>query len=197
MIKEIRPTVFVVDDDAAVRDSLRMLLKSVGLPVEVFESGQEFLDADRDDRPGCLVLDIRMPGMSGFEVAEVLRRVSKTPFIFLSAYSDEESVQSAKELGALGYLVKPVEIRRLVPAIEIALARAEDMEKLEDINSNLVVAMEGSREIDVAIGIIMQCHRLSRADAFKTLRTYARSQRVKINAVAQRVISGEDILLRC
>ena len=56
-MKEVKPTVFVVDDDAAVRDSLRMLLKSVGLPVEVFESGQEFLDADRDDRPGCLVLD--------------------------------------------------------------------------------------------------------------------------------------------
>ena len=71
-MKEVKPTVFVVDDDAAVRDSLRMLLKSVGLPVEVFESGQEFLDADRDDRPGCLVLDIRMPGMSGLELQEVL-----------------------------------------------------------------------------------------------------------------------------
>ena len=68
MIKEQKPTVFVVDDDAAVRDSLRLLLKSVGLPVEVFESGQDFLDADRDDRPGCLVLDIRMPGMSGLEL---------------------------------------------------------------------------------------------------------------------------------
>ncbi|OGV78057.1 MAG: hypothetical protein A3I83_08180 [Methylotenera sp. RIFCSPLOWO2_02_FULL_45_14] len=189
--------ILVVDDDLVVLATISMGLRQAGYQVLQVDSGELAVQICKRENPDLAILDIRMPGMSGFEVAEVLRRVSKTPFIFLSAYSDEESVQSAKELGALGYLVKPVEIRRLVPAIEIALARAEDMEKLEDINSNLVVAMEGSREIDVAIGIIMQCHRLSRADAFKTLRTYARSQRVKINAVAQRVISGEDILLRC
>jgi len=78
-------TVFVVDDDAAVRDSLRLLLKSVGLPVEVFESAQDFLDAGRDDRPGCLVLDIRMPGMSGLELQQKLNeRHSILPIIFIT-----------------------------------------------------------------------------------------------------------------
>ncbi|MDP3744987.1 MAG: response regulator [Methylotenera sp.] len=189
--------ILVVDDDLVVLATISMGLRQAGYQVLQVDSGELAVQICKREDPELAILDVRMPGMSGFEVAEILRKVSKTPFIFLSAYSDEESVQSAKELGALGYVVKPVEIKRLVPAIEIALARAEDLEKLEDINSNLVVAMEGNREIDVAIGIIMQCHRLNRADAFKTLRTYARSQRCKINTVAQRVISGEDILPRC
>lgn len=189
--------IMVVDDDLVVLATIGMGLRQAGYQVLQVDSGELAVQICKRENPELAILDIRMPGMSGFEVAEVLRKVSKTPFIFLSAYSDEESVQSAKELGALGYLVKPVEIKRLVPAIEIALARAEELAKLEDVNSNLIVAMEGNREIDVAIGIIMQYHQLNRADAFKRLRTYARSQRVKINAVAQRVISGEDILLRC
>lgn len=188
--------IMVVDDDLVVLATIGMGLRQAGYQVLQVDSGELAVQICKRENPELAILDIRMPEMSGFEVAEVLRKESKTPFIFLSAYSDEESVQSAKALGALGYLVKPVEIRRMIPAIEIALARADDLGKLEDINSNLVVVMESNREIDVAIGIIMQCHRLNRADAFKALRNYARSQRVKINAVAQRVISGENILLR-
>jgi response regulator NasT len=188
--------IMVVDDDLVVLATIGMGLRQAGYQVLQVDRGELAVQICKREKPELAILDIRMPEMSGFEVAEVLRKESKTPFIFLSAYSDEESVQSAKALGALGYLIKPVEIRRMIPAIEIALARADDLEKLEDINSNLVVAMESNREIDVAIGIIMQCYRLNRADAFKALRNYVRTQRVKINAVAQRVISGEDILLR-
>jgi response regulator NasT len=189
--------IMVVDDDLVVLATIGMGLRQAGYQVLQVDSGELAVQICKRENPVLAILDIRMPGMSGFEVAEVLRKVSKTPFIFLSAYSDEDNVQSAKELGALGYLVKPVEIKHLVPAIEIALARAEDLAKLEDVNSNLIVMMEGNREIDVAIGIFMQCHRLNRADAFKALRTYARSQQCKINVVAQRVISGEDIPLSC
>ena len=189
--------ILVVDDDLVVLATISMGLRQAGYQVLQVDSGELAVQICKREAPELAILDIRMPGMSGFEVAEILRKKSKTPFIFLSAYSDEESVKSAKELGALGYLVKPVEIKHLVPAIEVALARAEQLAKLEDANANLAVAMETSREIDVAIGIVIQRHRLSRADAFKTLRDYARSQRCKIDAMAQRVIAGEDIPLGC
>ena len=194
---DLMQKILVVDDDLVVLATISMGLRQAGYQVLQVDSGELAVQICKREAPELAILDIRMPGMSGFEVAEILRKKSKTPFIFLSAYSDEESVKSAKELGALGYLVKPVEIKHLVPAIEVALARAEQLAKLEDANANLAVAMETSRETDVAIGIIMQRHRLSRADAFKTLRDYARSQRCKIDAMAQRVIAGEDIPLGC
>ena len=124
MIKEIRPTVFVVDDDAAVRDSLRMLLKSVGLPVEVFESGQEFLDAERDDRPGCLVLDIRMPGMSGLELQVKLNeRHSILPIIFITGHGDVPMAVEAMQAGAVDFIQKPFRDQDLLDRINQALEK--------------------------------------------------------------------------
>ena len=124
MIKETKPTVFVVDDDAAVRDSLRMLLKSVGLPVEVFESGQEFLDAERDDRPGCLVLDIRMPGMSGLELQVKLNeRHSILPIIFITGHGDVPMAVEAMQAGAVDFIQKPFRDQDLLDRINQALEK--------------------------------------------------------------------------
>ena len=124
MIKEIRPTVFVVDDDAAVRDSLRMLLKSVGLPVEVFESGQEFLDAERDDRPGCLVLDIRMPGMCGLELqGKLYERHSILPIIFITGHGDVPMAVEAMQAGAVDFIQKPFRDQDLIDRINQALEK--------------------------------------------------------------------------
>jgi len=148
---DLMQKILVVDDDLVVLATISMGLRQAGYQVLQVDSGELAVQICKREAPELAILDIRMPGMSGFEVAEILRKKSKTPFIFLSAYSDEESVKSAKELGALGYLVKPVEIKHLVPAIEVALARAEQLAKLEDANANLAVAMETSREIDVAI----------------------------------------------
>ncbi len=124
MIKETKPTVFVVDDDAAVRDSLRLLLKSVGLPVEVFESAQDFLDADRDDRPGCLVLDIRMPGMSGLELQVKLNeRHSILPIIFITGHGDVPMAVTAMKAGAADFIQKPFRDQDLIDRIHKALER--------------------------------------------------------------------------
>jgi two-component system response regulator FixJ len=124
VIKEQKPTVFVVDDDAAVRDSLRLLLKSVGLPVEVFESAQDFLDADRDDRPGCLVLDIRMPGMSGLELQVKLNeRHSILPIIFITGHGDVPMAVEAMQAGAVDFIQKPFRDQDLLDRINQALEK--------------------------------------------------------------------------
>ena len=115
---DLMQKILVVDDDLVVLATISMGLRQAGYQVLQVDSGELAVQICKREAPELAILDIRMPGMSGFEVAEILRKKSKTPFIFLSAYSDEESVKSAKELGALGYLVKPVEIKHLVPAIE-------------------------------------------------------------------------------
>jgi FixJ family two-component response regulator len=119
-----RPTIFVVDDDAAVRDALKLLLRSVGQAVETYGSAQEFLDAHGDDRPGCLVLDIRMPGMSGLELQQKLNeRHSILPIIFITGHGDVPMAVEAMQAGAVDFIQKPFRDQDLIDRINQALEK--------------------------------------------------------------------------
>jgi FixJ family two-component response regulator len=119
-----RPTIFVVDDDAAVRDALKLLLRSVGQPVETFGSAQEFLDAYSEDRPGCLVLDIRMPGMSGLELQQKLNeKHSILPIIFITGHGDVPMAVEAMQAGAVDFIQKPFRDQDLIDRINQALEK--------------------------------------------------------------------------
>jgi FixJ family two-component response regulator len=121
---EPKPTVFIVDDDAAVRDSLGLLLRSMGLPVETFESARAFLDAGRDSRQGCLVLDIRMPGMSGLELQlELVARHSLLPIIFITGHGDVPMAVEAMQAGAVDFIQKPFRDQDLLDRINQALEK--------------------------------------------------------------------------
>ena len=125
-MSETRPTVFIVDDDAAVRQSLALLIRSMGMPVETFESAQVFLGACDPERPGCLVLDIRMPGISGLELQEELQRRGVTlPIIFITGHGDIPMSVRAMKAGAVDFLPKPVDGGQLLAAIAQALAGDE------------------------------------------------------------------------
>jgi len=113
------PTVFIVDDDEAVRDSLGILMRSVGLQSECFASAQEFLEAYAPDRPGCLVLDMRMPGMSGMELQERLAAVhSILPVIFLTGHGDVPMAVHAMQAGAIDFMQKPFNEQTLLDRIQ-------------------------------------------------------------------------------
>ncbi|NLG76189.1 MAG: response regulator transcription factor [Xanthomonadaceae bacterium] len=119
-----RPTIFIVDDDAAVRDALKLLLRSVGQAVETFGSAQEFLDAYSEDRPGCLVLDIRMPGMSGLELQQKLNeRHSILPIIFITGHGDVPMAVEAMQAGAVDFIQKPFRDQDLIDRINQALEK--------------------------------------------------------------------------
>ncbi len=119
-------TVFIVDDDAAVRDSLALLLESAGLAAETYASAQTFLDAYTADRPGCLLLDVRMPGMSGLELQSVLKqRHIDVPVIFITAHGDVPLSARAFKAGAVDFLEKPVDERALIERVREALIRDE------------------------------------------------------------------------
>jgi FixJ family two-component response regulator len=117
------PLISVVDDDHSVRESLARLIRSVGSSVMVFGSAEEFLSADHGREPDCMILDIRMPGMSGLELQrELLTRGRKLPIIFITAHGSEKEVRArALEAGAVDYLLKPLKEEEVLNAIDAAL----------------------------------------------------------------------------
>jgi FixJ family two-component response regulator len=122
-----QPIVHVIDDDVAVRDGLRLLCETVGLAVECHDSAESFLDALRPDQPGCVVLDVRMGGMSGPELhAELVRRDSRLPVIYLTAHGDIPMTVRAMKAGAMDFLTKPVDSTELLDHIRAALGRSAE-----------------------------------------------------------------------
>ncbi len=122
-MKEQDPVVFIIDDDKMVRDGLQSLIRSVGLRVEVFASAQDFLTAKRPDAPACLILDVRMPGLSGLDLQLKLNEAEiYIPIIFITGHGDiPMSVRAMKE-GAHEFLIKPVRSQDLLDAIQKAIA---------------------------------------------------------------------------
>jgi len=118
------PTVFVVDDDAEVRESLELLLLAEGIQVEAYESAEAFVKAEHRDRPGCLVLDVRLTGMNGLDLLENLAaQKSRLPVIVISASAVPCEKARALELGAVEFIRKPYDIQRLLATIQKALRR--------------------------------------------------------------------------
>jgi FixJ family two-component response regulator len=124
-VGEPQPIVFVVDDDASVREAIASLVRSVRLDVQTFGSAQEFLHAEPVDRPACLVLDVRLPGSSGLDLQRDLRaRGVGIPIIFLTGYGDVPMTVRAMKEGAIEFLIKPFRDQDLLDAIQQGLERA-------------------------------------------------------------------------
>ena len=157
--------ILIADDDPVVLSALAMGLSSMGFRVEKAASGEEAVYKCLQLHPTIAVLDINMPGISGIEAARQIRETSAVPVMFLSAYDEQALVDQAVAEGGLGYLVKPIRINQLVPAIQAALARAAELGQLESSRQHLTQALEGDRNINIAMGILMERHRLLRGAA--------------------------------
>ena len=119
-----QPVVFLIDDDALVRDAIRDLLRSVGLEVQAFGSAQDFLDSRRPDAPGCIVLDVRLPGASGLEFQRSLADSGiDLPVIFITGHGDVSMSVKAMKSGAIEFLTKPVKEQELLDAVQAGIAR--------------------------------------------------------------------------
>ena len=126
-MKPADPIVFVVDDDASVREAIRSLIMSVGLHVEAFETARDFLRSKLLDAPGCLVLDVRLPGLSGLDLQrELAAHAVKLPIIFITGHGDIPMSVRAMKAGAVEFLTKPFRDQDLLDAIQQALARDRD-----------------------------------------------------------------------
>jgi FixJ family two-component response regulator len=123
-MREEHPTVFVVDDDSSMRDALRNLFRSVGLNVETFGVAQEFLSRERSKGPGCLVLDIRLPGLSGLDLQRQLADANiQIPIVFITAHGDIQMSVRAMKAGAVEFLTKPFRDQDLLDAVQQAVDR--------------------------------------------------------------------------
>lgn len=186
--------VLLVDDDRLVLATLSSGLEEAGYAVQACASAEEARRVLGLERPDIAVLDVRMPGQSGLELAKQLQEHPGLPFIFLTAYGDEDIVREAIAHGALGYLVKPVDIHQLIPAIEAAVARAADLWDLRNTERQLQTALNENREVSMAVGLLVERRRISRQQAFDALRATARTQRRKIGEVAEEILSAAELL---
>lgn len=188
--------VLVVDDDPLILSTVSDGLQRAGYEVWSAACAQDALDMTRDAMPDVALVDMRMPGISGLELAEALLDRAHLPLVFLSAYDDLELVREAATQGAYSYLVKPALIRHIVPALEAAIVRARDVAQIEDEQDRLRGVLEGQQEISVAVGIMMERRRLSRTASFNYLRSEARNQRRKLRDIANEYIAAEERLNR-
>ncbi len=150
------PTVVVIDDDEEIREGLQGLLGSVGLRVELFASVQEFLGSARPDRPGCLVLDVRLPGRSGLDFHDDLAMANvHMPVIFISGHADIAMSVRAMKAGAVEFLTKPVRHQDLLDAIQRALdqdrSRREDDKAVAELRASLDTLTPREREVMVLV----------------------------------------------
>lgn len=152
-----KPTVFIVDDDPAVRDSLQWLVESVNLPVKAFASGMEFLDSEAPNSSGCLILDIRMPGMSGIDVFEELKSMGAAlPVVFLTGHGDVHLAVRAMKAGAFDFVEKPFNDQVLLDLVQNAIRydseRASEKVWIDEIKNRLTGLT--SREREVLDGVV-------------------------------------------
>lgn len=157
MATKTEPTIFVVDDEGDIRDSLRLLMRSVGLKSETFASAQEFLGAYDPSRPGCLILDVRMPGMSGPELQEKLRKNEiNIPIIIITGHGDVPTAVRTMKAGAIDVIEKPFSDQLLLDRVQQALERdaTDRKERAERERIAARLARLTPREREVMEGIV-------------------------------------------
>jgi CheY-like chemotaxis protein len=203
--------ILVVDDDRLVLAMVVHGLSQAGYEVIDADNGDEAILMARQQRPDLALLDIRMDGKSGFDVAEYLRDVVHTPFVFLSAFSDEATVARIQALGALAYLVKPLEVRQIIPAIDAAFARAVEMRAAAAATASgsasasafVSVPAPGPEEegrdalrapVALAVGVLMHRFSLTRGEALARLRRHAAAEGRPLQAQAERVVQAVEDL---
>jgi response regulator NasT len=191
-----RRLILVVDDDPILLEYLSTVLDHAGYDTLEATSAAEALQrvAEREADIALALLDISMPGMSGLDLARRLRDHTSVAFMFLSSVDDAETARQAASHGAVGFVVKPVDAVHLLPAFESALARADEIHQLRRTEANLSAALAAGRETSLAVGLLMARFQTDRNTAFEVLRDHARSNRRKINEVAEQLVAAEELL---
>ena len=188
--------ILVVDDDRLVLATLSYGLTQAGYEVIDADNGDDAILLAREHRPELALLDIRMEGLTGFDVAAYLREFLQTPFMFLSAFTDEATVAKVKELGAVAYLVKPLDISQIVPAVEAAFARSAPPAAAPapaDPPSELPTQLDPTA---VAVGVLMHRYSLPRDEALSRLMSLAAADGHSLPEQARRVVDAVELLAR-
>jgi two-component system, response regulator PdtaR len=184
--------VVIAEDEAIIRLDLKETLEEEGYQV-VGQTGRgdDAVRLVEELSPDLAILDVKMPGMDGLAAAREITAGRKAAVLILTAFSQRDLVEAARDAGALNYLVKPFQRSSLVPAVEVALGRFREMQALDAEVKDLAEQLETRRLVDRAKGALMDDHGLTERDAFRFIQTRAMNDRTTMKVVAQRVIDGE------
>jgi response regulator NasT len=184
--------VLIAEDEALIRLDLKEMLEEEGYAVvaEVGD-GQQAVDQATELRPDLVILDIQMPVLDGLSAAEQIAATRTAPVIVLTAFSQRELVERARDAGAMAYLVKPFSKNDLVPAIEVARARFAELTALDGEVRSLEERLEARKVIEKAKGKLMTERGLSEADAFRWIQRTAMNERTSMRALAQQILDSD------
>jgi AmiR/NasT family two-component response regulator len=189
-----RTRVIIADDESLIRMDLREMLTNLGyLVVGEVADGRSAVNQARELRPDVVVMDIKMPDMDGIEAAKILTEERVAPVVLLSAYSQRDLVERAREAGVVAYLVKPYREEELAPAIEVALARFAEFKDLEKQLADLQQALETRKLVDRAKGILMDKQGLTEAEAFRKIQKMSMDNRKAMKDVAEAIILAHQV----
>jgi DNA-binding response OmpR family regulator len=184
--------ILVVDDDRLVLATVAHGLVQAGYEVIDADNGDDAILLARKHKPELALLDIRMEGKSGFDVAEYLRDYGHVPFIFLSAFSDADTVAQVAALGAVAYMVKPLDVGQIVPTVDAAFERMRAQREAPVPPA----AAGGVEVVSLAAGVLMHRYSLSRQDALQRLRRIADAANVPLTEQAERLVRAVEELAR-
>ncbi len=185
--------ILVAEDEALIRMDLVEMLQEAGYQVVAqATNGEEAIAFAAEHNPDLAILDVKMPVLDGISAAEKI--ISIAPVLMLTAFSQRELVERARDAGVMAYVVKPFTIGDLIPAIEIAISRHTQMRSLADEVADLHERLETRKVIDRAKGILMKALNLSEPEAFSWIQRAAMDRRLTMKEVAQAVISPEAAL---
>lgn len=184
--------VVIAEDEAIIRLDLKETLEEEGYDV-VGETGRgdKAVELVRELRPDLVILDIMMPGMDGLAAARIISAEKVCGILILTAFSQREVIEEARDAGALAYLVKPFQKSDLIPAIEVAIGRFREMQSLNGEIDALGEQLEIRKTLDRAKGVLMDKYKLSEADSFGFLQRSAMNLRLTMHTVAGQVVAGE------
>jgi response regulator NasT len=183
--------IVIADNESIIRMDIREMLEEAGhIVVGEASDGVQAIEMVKKHRPDLVIMDIKMPEMDGISAAKVISTKKLAPVLLLTAYSQKEIVEKAKESGVLAYLVKPVKENNLFPAMEIAISRFQEFMELEKELEDVKGSLETRKILDRAKGILMDAYQLTEQEAYRRIQQYSMSKRKSIREVAEAIISA-------
>ncbi len=184
----------IADDESLIRMNLKETLISLGyLVVGEAGDGTSVIHLARELRPDLVLMDIKMPKLDGIQAAKVLTEEKIAPVLLLTAYSDRELVDRAREAGVVNYIVKPFRDAELLPAIEIALARYQEFLEMDNEIRDLKETLDTRKLVERAKGILMDTQGLKEAEAFRKIQQLSMNTRKSMKEIAQAILLANEI----
>ncbi len=183
--------IIIADNESIIRMDLKEILEEAGHTVVAEASdGLKAIELARKLSPDLIIMDIKMPEMDGITAAKIISNEKIAPVLLLTAFSQKEIVEKAKDSGVLAYLVKPVKEVNLFPAMEIALSRFQEFMELEHELEDVKNSLETRKILDRAKGILMDAYNLSESEAYRRIQQYSMSKRKSIREVAEAIVES-------